>query len=304
MKKVFIVLVTYNGSKWIKKCLAAIENSQYPVMIIIVDNGSSDNTLKIIKEEFNKVQLIESGKNLGFGQANNVGIKLAIESGADYCLLLNQDAYINNDSVETLINILESNSNIGILSPLHLDGSGVEFDRNFINFFKRGEINEFINDSYFKSFKDVYDVPYVNAAAWMIKKDCINSVGGFDPIFFHYGEDENYCHRALYHGYKIAITPLTIICHDRGKRVGIRPEYKAEKKLREQLIEMCNPANNTNKLLSAFKRKNRNKIIRAFLKLNFSGYKTAKYNYDFIASRENEIVNNTQKNRSKGQSWL
>ena len=86
MKKVFVVIVTYNGVQWIRKCLQSCQD--YPV--VVVDNQSTDATVEIIQNEFPKVHLIEESKNHGFGQANNIGISYALNKGADYVFLLNQ----------------------------------------------------------------------------------------------------------------------------------------------------------------------------------------------------------------------
>ena len=77
--------------KWLQNCLEAIKKSTYPVDTIVIDNGSTDSTVLFIKSNYPEVHLVESGKNLGFGQANNVGMRYALEQNADYVYLLNQD---------------------------------------------------------------------------------------------------------------------------------------------------------------------------------------------------------------------
>ena len=92
----------------------------------VVDNGSTDGTQEFIKSNFPEVELIQSPENLGFGKANNLGIELAYKNGADFFYLMNQDAWIYEDTVQKLINFYENYHNkveIGILSPIHLDGS-------------------------------------------------------------------------------------------------------------------------------------------------------------------------------------
>lgn len=92
MNKVYVIIATYNGKKWINSCFSSIYNSTVPLNTIVVDNGSTDGTQNIIREQFPKVNIIQSKTNIGFGQANNLGIKKAYDSGADYIFLLNQDA--------------------------------------------------------------------------------------------------------------------------------------------------------------------------------------------------------------------
>ena len=120
-KNVFTIIVTHNGERWIKDTIQSLFKSIYSYSIVVVDNGSSDKTLKILSE-FKEIKLIENQLNLGFGQANNIGIKYSQKKKADYIFLLNQDAKVERDTISDLVNVLEKNKNFGIISPLHYDG--------------------------------------------------------------------------------------------------------------------------------------------------------------------------------------
>ncbi len=216
---VFIIIVTYNGSKWIEKCLQSVLKSNVKLSIIIVDNNSNDNTKDIIENRFiENVLLIKSEKNLGFGAANNIGIAYAQKNNADFVFLLNQDAYVEPDTIKNLIVVSEKYPQYGILSPVHFNGSGLCFDGNFYYYFSFLKGKEIFFDFFNQKIKEVYDVPFVNAAAWLLPKKTIEDIGGFDPIFFHYGEDENYCQRVRYFNRNICIVPEAIIYHDREDR--------------------------------------------------------------------------------------
>jgi GT2 family glycosyltransferase len=92
-------------------------------------------------------------------------------------------------------------------------------DRNFSNYVRFDANPAFYSDHVLgRQLQDVYDVPFVNAAGWLLSKTCLMTVGGFDPIFFHYGEDDNYCQRVSYHGFKIGVLPSTYMVHDREGR--------------------------------------------------------------------------------------
>ena len=202
---VFVVVVTYDGANWIDKCLSSLGSSMYSVRIVVVDNNSKDSTTKIIKENFPNLVLIESAENLGFGQANNIGIKYALENNADYVFLLNQDAWIESDTLETLIEFSSQNSDFGILSPMQLCGNGKDLDYLFSTYLP----------SKFNQNAEVIETDFINAAIWLITADCLEKVGGFDPLFFHYGEDVDYANRIRYHGYKIGVIANAIGYHDR-----------------------------------------------------------------------------------------
>lgn len=205
-KKIAVVIVTFNGEIWIKKNLNSLFKTNYPIEIIIVDNASTDETIPIIKK-YNAIELIQNKNNLGFGKANNIGIDLALKKGADAIFLLNQDTWIYENTISNLAEALFENSNLGIVSPLHYSADEKTLDVNF--------------NTYYNRFKKVEDyellriVPFVNAAAWLVSKECFSKTGYFDPIFNHYGEDRNYCDRVNFHGFKIGIVKNAAICHDR-----------------------------------------------------------------------------------------
>lgn len=221
MLKAISIIVTYNAEKnnWLYKCLDSLISSELNTDIIIVDNSSTDTTCEIIKKRYPSVILIENKQNLGFGKANNIGIKKAYELGADYFFLLNQDAWIENETILKLVKIAKQNPEFGILSPMHLNGKGIALDYNFSYYLSVNFCKNIFSDIYMRNFEDkIYSLKFVNAACWLISRGCIETVGGFSPTFFHYGEDVNYCHRLLYHGYKIGVIPDARIYHDREER--------------------------------------------------------------------------------------
>lgn len=203
---------------WIEKCMACISNLETYVKVIVVDNASSDNTLEFLESSSFKfeIQIEKSNVNLGFGQANNLGIKIAVEENAGYLFLLNQDAYVYPDTIQNLIEVHERFPEYGILSPIHYNGDATALDRNFsLNYVSHDKNKGFYFDAINGDMKAVYKVPFVNAAAWLLPIKTIETIGGFDPIFFHYGEDDNYCQRAIYHRIRIGVVPKSLVRHDR-----------------------------------------------------------------------------------------
>ena len=217
----FIVIVTYNGMRWLKQCLDSCE--EYPV--IVVDNASTDKTVSFIETHYPHVTLFKQVSNLGFGQANNLGISYALEQGAEHILLLNQDAYLVDNVLEELVTFQRQHAEYGVLSPIHITGNQQKLDKNFSNYMIREKTGQFYSDFVLGNpINEVYEVPFVNAAAWLVSRKCLETVGGFDPLFFHYGEDDNYCQRVAYHGFKIGVLPKAYVIHDREDRVSERPK--------------------------------------------------------------------------------
>lgn len=216
--KVLTIIVTYNGMKWIDRCLNSVMESQCHTDCLLIDNLSNDGTLQFVKEKYPDVILYESPINLGFGQGNNIGIQYAIDNGYDYIYLLNQDAYLFPDTIDNLIHIQIQNSDFGILSPLQFQNDEYSLDKNFLTSLSRAEEN-ILFDFLSCAVKDIYEVPDVMAAHWLVSRSCFATVGGFSPTFLQYGEDNNYQDRAAYFKFKIGIVPSAKAIHDRSERV-------------------------------------------------------------------------------------
>ena len=216
-KRCYAIIVTYNGEKWIKDCLTSLLKSSLQPEILIIDNGSSDSTLAIIKS-YGTVRLLENDKNLGFGAANNMGLKLAFDEGAEYFFLVNQDVFIEENTVRELIKLMDERPEYGIVSPIHLNGKGDALDTPFEGYMKKECSKTLLNDYANNTLKRFYEVPFVNAASWMISRTCLEKIGIFHPLFFHYGEDNNYVSRVLDKAFRIAVLAATKIRHDREQR--------------------------------------------------------------------------------------
>lgn len=219
MQNICTIIVTYNGSQWIEKCIRSLLQSSLSSKIIVVDNCSTDNTLSLLKSSENSIELIQTEKNIGFGGGNNIGIKKAMELHADYVFLLNQDAYVDQFCIQRLTEALKQNPSFGILSPLQMNSSGIELDEAF---------NKYVASAYKEDLSAIkkedctsqpFPVRFVNAAAWMISKPAIEATGLFHPVFFHYGEDNNYCSRMQYHNFKVGILASASVIHDRENKI-------------------------------------------------------------------------------------
>lgn len=217
MGNVFVIIATYNGMEWLEKCLGSLRQSTVPVHTIVIDNGSTDNTIQTIEQSFPEIFLLENSENLGFGKANNLGIAYAMKEGADYVFLLNQDAWIFPNTIERLISIQKKNPEYLILSPMHLDRSEKALEHNFARWINSSQLPELSNGLFSQTgySKQVYPAKFVNAALWLLSRKTIETIGVFDPIFHHYGEDVDYSNRVNYHGFSIGVCPGIFGVHDK-----------------------------------------------------------------------------------------
>lgn len=303
MSKVSIIIVTYNGEEWIEKCLKSVPTSY---QIIVVDNNSTDDTLHLIETCFKEVVVLAQGKNLGFGAANNIGISYALKNGVDYVFLLNQDAYLQPNTIEKLIEVHKSNIEYGIISPIHLNGNGDKLDKNFSNYIKAND--RLLFDALQQDFKkSIYRVPFVNAAGWLIPRNILETVGGFDPIFYHYAEDDNFSQRVLFHSFKIGVVPNTYIYHDRENRELIKGNSSKEDWTLKERYLKCKWANinvEVDEEIMAKKRQLQLEIFRSSIKLKFRKANYKKKVLRLINGILPDIKKSRAKNKLKGVHYL
>ena len=218
MSKVLIIIVTFNGIDHIQNCLTPLRNLPANMKCIMIDNGSTDGTIELVEKDFLFVELVKNAENLGFGAANNIGLKRAIDEGFDYVYLLNQDAWISPEDIQKLIDISGKNPEYGIISPMQVYAGKNKIDDNFT-----GKITKEMKDDYFLSSnepKDIYRIKRrgLQAAHWLMPTKVLRKTGGFSPTFYHYGEDDNLCRRVEFHGFKLGIAPNILGVHNRENR--------------------------------------------------------------------------------------
>lgn len=223
--KVVAIIITYNSILWIKKCLSSLAASTKKLDVIVVDNASSDNTVNFIETNYPNVRVVKNKTNEGFAAANNTGIKLADTLFlADHFFLLNHDAWIRKDTIEKLVKLSLKFPEYGVLSPIHLNATNQQLEYLFTSFISKSndEGRNLYSDLILKQpLQEIYDIHFVNAAAWLISRRAIKTVGLFDSINFpHYGEDNNYLQRVRYFNLKIGVVPSTFITHDTESRAG------------------------------------------------------------------------------------
>lgn len=237
MAKVLVVIVTYNALKWVKKCLNSVEKSTLPADVLVIDNGSTDGTLPLIRTDYPRTRIIETGENLGFGAANNRGLRIAHDECYDFVYLMNQDAWLQKDTLEKLV--VAHKPEWGILSPEQLNAHGKR-DKRF-----RKKCGKYV-DAALKGYHNdtlVVEVPFVMAAHWLVSREAIATVGGFSPAFTQYGEDDNWIDRLHFHKMRCGVVPAASAVHDRGGRKLPR-EKKMQLKCIATVVKVSDPNRN------------------------------------------------------------
>ncbi len=245
MCRILATVVTYNAMEWVERCLGSLRGSSLRPDVLVVDNGSSDGTQDYIRRHFPEAELVCRDDNPGFGAANNIGLRLALERGYDFVYLLNQDAWVLPDTLRLLVDAVRPG--YGILSPVQRDAEG-RLDRQFGRKCGRrlkaaaSKMSAASGKSAARipaaqtgleaasapassaipgaeSSPGVVEVPFVMAAHWLLSAETIRRVGGFSPAFRQYGEDDNYIDRLHYCGLRCAVVPAAAAVHDRADRL-------------------------------------------------------------------------------------
>jgi N-acetylglucosaminyl-diphospho-decaprenol L-rhamnosyltransferase len=224
MTLISILMVNYNGSSCIYQCLDSIEKivSNCPYEVIIVDNCSTDNSIKIIKDNFPLVTLICSETNVGFSKANNLALNY---SQGNHLLFLNTDTILTENTPKILSDYLEQERDIGIISSriTFQDGSyqlsGGRLPNlivEFIDKIKYGvdrKWHHIFSKLYNQKYSVVQEMGWLTGACLMIRRDVFEQLSGFDESFFMYFEDKDICKRASEAGWKIVYYPGTSLIH-------------------------------------------------------------------------------------------
>ncbi len=303
--KILAIIVTYNGMQWADRCIGSLLHSTIPLDIIVVDNASSDGSPDWIAAHYPMVHLARFEKNLGFGQANNIGLKRVLHENYDYAFLLNQDAWLSaDDCVERLLNASVAHPEYAIVSALWLYGNGERIttgsEEHIIAMQRRG--NDLVSDLFFRRpLLPLYETNCIAAAAWLLPRRTIESIGGFDPLFFHRGEDDNYMQRVLFHGGKIGICPSACICHDIEERPD---DYDAEHEnwAKNMLIDLAD----VNSPISPVQWRTRYRIqaLKQFTYFHWRGARTNWRMAQFISGKIAMVNHSIHINRQKGANWL
>ena len=204
------VIVTWNGMPWIARCLGSLSASEPKPDVVVVDNASTDGTPEWIEENCPEVLLLRNKVNEGFAKANNRALRIALEKGYDFVYLMNQDAWVETGTIAGLEAVSTEFPEYGVLSPMQVKADYSECD----NLFVANVLNR-VSGSLEAA---VAEVPSVMAAHWLIPKSALLTVGLFAPVFPFYGEDDNWCDRARYHGLKVGVVPSEKAVHDRADR--------------------------------------------------------------------------------------
>lgn len=240
MKKVSIVIINYNGEKETRECLDSlleINQEDVDLSTIVVDNYPQ-NPISIDAKKYSKInlELIFLKKNLGFSGGNNKGIEKALEDGAEYVLILNNDTLVEKNFLQELLSVIESDSSIGIVSPKIYFEKGFEFHKERYPDSEKGKVIWFaggiidwkniitvhrgVDEVDKGQYDQMMESDFATGCALLAPRDIFKKTGGFDDSYFLYYEDNDLSQRVKKMGYKIIYAPKSIIWHKNASSSG------------------------------------------------------------------------------------
>lgn len=214
---VYILILNWNGWKDTIECINSCLKLAYPnYRILIIDNGSSDNSEEILKKQFPNLEIIQTGSNLGFAGGNNVGIRQALKEGADYVWLLNNDTVVDSNALTELVKVAESDETIGIVGskiyfldlPNIIWSAGSIFDQVSLTPYFVGYGQEDRGQ-----FDEIREVEMIVGCSLMLKRSAIERTGLMDERFYLQHEESDWCWRIKKNGYKIYFVPRSVVRH-------------------------------------------------------------------------------------------
>ncbi len=242
-KLVSVVIVSFNVRGFLENLVNSLKRSLEGMdsEIIVVDNASDDDTVEFLKQNYPDVNLIENRANVGFGKANNQGVKA---SSGDYLLLINPDAIVEESTIPEMLAFTKEHPDAGASSCKVLNGDGTlqktcrrGFPTPWVAFtkisglsalFPRTRLFGRYNLTYLNPDED-HEVDAIGGSFMFIPRRVFEEVGGFDEDYFMYGEDIDLCYKIKRAGYKVYYTPRTTAIHFKGestRRSNINQTYE------------------------------------------------------------------------------
>ena len=242
--QITVIIPHYNGEGILRDCLASLYlSSDVPLHTILVDNGSTDNSVKMVQGEFPQVEILQQEKNLGFAGGCNVGVRSA---KTPYVLILNNDTIHQKGWIDLLLAKLKSDENIAVVQPKLLsyhdrecfDYSGAcGGEMDIFGFpFAHGRIVEHVEKDR-GQYDQFYDrIFWASGTAFLARTEVLKKAGLFDESFFAHMEEVDLQWRIQLMDYDIAVEPRAVIWHRSGFTLGAESPFKKYLNHRNSLL--------------------------------------------------------------------
>lgn len=213
MARVMVIIVNYNGERWLGECLGSLRQTDYPdLRVMVIDNGSTDRSREIVAGNFREVELVAAGENLGFCRGNNLGIARALADRCDYVALLNPDTRVERDWLREQVDILDNEPTYGITGAVQL-----RYHDDQLNSWTVTALPTLLEElGSPDTARRSIPVDWVEGSCMVIRRSVLEEVGWLDPLYFAFYEEIDLCRRVCAHGYQVALVSRSRIHHHRG----------------------------------------------------------------------------------------
>jgi GT2 family glycosyltransferase len=221
---VVTVILNTNRKDDTLACLTSLAESTYPrVHTMVLDNASTDGSVEAIVSNFPGIEIVHLGENLGYAGNNNVGIALAMERGADWVLVLNEDTILAPECIQRLVDTGESDALAGMVGPLvlHADEPGVIQSAGGFLTRRWDAVHIGQNQDKDGQFTEPRNVDWLSGCALLVRRQMIESVGMLDEQFFYYWEEVDWCLRSRSRGWTLVHEPRAELWHK-----GVQRDYE------------------------------------------------------------------------------
>ena len=221
---VYIIILNWNGRDLTLDCLKSLSKVKYDnCKILVLDNGSSDDSVSVIKKEYPNVEILRLDKNIGYAAGNNAGFDHIKKNNSDYVIFINNDTIVDKNFIEPLVKPLTENSTIGQTVPKIFYSN----DPNRI-WYAGGKVNKWLGLVYhdgirkfdIESFKISKFTDYATGCCFCMRYEDYDELGGFDASLPMYGEDVDLSLRIKDNGKKVMFVPESTIWHKVSASVG------------------------------------------------------------------------------------
>jgi len=216
-KQVYIIVLNWNGKADTLDCLESLRCTNYEnYRVVLVDNGSEDDSVAAVRQKFPEVEVVETGRNLGFAGGNNVGIEYALKQNADYVFLINNDTTVDPDYLKELVDVAENDPRIGAVGSkimYYSEPERIWFAGGTINWHKNKGEHIGLNEVDTGQYDEIREVGYLTGCALLIKREVVEKIGVLEDDYFLYYEDSDYSLRIQNAGYKTVYAPKSKIYH-------------------------------------------------------------------------------------------
>ncbi len=239
--KTAVIILNWNGKNWLEKLLPTVVQYGSDVEIIVADNGSTDDSISFLSENFPAIRIVNNQENLGFAGGYNKALN---QIHAEYYVLLNSDVEVSGNWIAPIIDLMDSDKNIAACQPKLLDynnrdkfeysGASGGFIDRFGYPFCRGRIFDCLEEDC-GQYNDAIEVFWATGACIFLKTEAFWEVGGFDEEFFAHQEEIDLCWRLKNKGYKIMVEPSSVIYHVGGGTLDAGSPFKTHLNFRNNL---------------------------------------------------------------------